>query len=69
MFDFVYGIFFIIMIFEMFLFLFLNLPFPKTWKGGVLQKFATSETGRAFVKVQLVLCLLVVIFYVDLHTT
>jgi len=57
------------MVLEMLLFIFLNLPFPKAWKGGVLQKFATSDTGRAFVKVQLVLCLLVIIFYVDLHGT
>ena len=57
------------MVLEMLLFIFLNLPFPKAWKGGVLQKFAASETGRAFVKVQLVLCLLVIIFYVDLHGT
>jgi len=57
------------MVLEMLLFIFLNLPFPKAWKGGVLQKFAASDTGRAFVKVQLVLCLIVIIFYVDLHGT
>jgi hypothetical protein len=38
MFEFIYGIFFIIMLMEMFLFLFLYIPFFIAWKGGILKK-------------------------------
>ena len=66
MFDLIYVAFFFIMIAEMVLFLFLNLPFPKSWKGSVIAGLAGNPTARTFFKIQLLLCLLVLVFYVDL---
>jgi hypothetical protein len=68
MFDLIYGAFFILMIAEMVLFLVLNLPFPKSFKKGILL-LSESPMAKTFLKVQLVLCLLVIIFYVDLNRT
>lgn len=66
MFDFIYVTFFFLMLAEMVLFIFLNLPFPKTWKAGIIEGLAGSPTAKSLFKVQLVLCLLVLLFYVDL---
>jgi hypothetical protein len=67
MFDIIYRGFFILMIVEIILFVFLNLPFPKTWKAGIFDKLATSSSVRMAFNVQLILCLMVLFFYVDLH--
>lgn len=69
MFDLIYVAFFFLMVAEMVLFLFLNLPFPKAWKKGIFLSLADSSTARTLFRAQLALCLLVVIFYVDLART
>ena len=63
----IYIAFFFLMVAEIILFLFLNLPFPKTWKGGIFQQLSISSTARTALKVQLVLCIMVLFFFVDLH--
>ena len=69
MFDLIYMGFFLLMAGEVILFVFLNLPFPKTWKSGIFEQLAHSKVAKTAFKVQLVLCLLVVFFFVDLHRT
>ena len=69
MFDLIYLAFFFLMIAEMVLFVFLNLPFPKTWKSGVFQQIADSKAVHTVFKIQMVLCLMVLLFFVDLHRT
>ena len=69
MFDLIYMGFFLLMSAEIVLFLFLNLPFPKTWKSGIFEQLATSKVAKNAFKVQMVLCILVVFFFVDLHRT
>ena len=69
MFDLIYLAFFLLMTVEIVLFLFLNLPFPKTWKSGIFEKFASSKVAKTAFKVQLILCILVLFFFVDLHRT
>ena len=69
MFDLIYMGFFLLMAGEVILFVFLNLPFPKTWKSGIFEQLAHSKAAKTAFKVQLVLCLLVVFFFVDLHRT
>ena len=69
MFDLIYLAFFLLMAAEILLFLFLNLPFPKTWKGGVFEQLAGSKAAKTAFKVQLVLCIMVLFFFVDLHRT
>ena len=56
MFDLVYQAMFGLMVIEMVLFLFLNLPFPKTWKAGFFENLASSNFFKTAFKVQL--CLL-----------
>ena len=67
MFDLIYQAMFGLMVIEMVLFLFLNLPFPKTWKAGFFENLATSNFFKSAFKIQLVLCLIVVFLFVDLH--
>lgn len=69
MFDVIYATFFLLMIAEMVLFLFLNLPFPKAWKGGLFKSLSESPLTTKLFKIQLVLCLLIILFYVDLART
>ncbi len=69
MFDLIYGGFFLLMVAEMGLFVFLNLPFPKSWKASIHSTLGNSNFVRTFVKIQIVLCILVVIFYIDLSRT
>ena len=69
MFDLVYQVMFGVMVIEMIIFLFLNLPFPKTWKHGFFDNLTTSSFFKNAFKIQVVLCLVVIFLYVDLSRT
>ena len=58
MFEFIFGAFFILMVAEVALFLFLNLPFPKEWKSGIFKAVYRSKSLNTFLKIQLLLCVL-----------
>lgn len=67
MFEFIFGAFFLLMIAEVALFLFLNLPFPKEWKSGIFKAVYRSKSLNTFLKIQLLLCVLAGLFYYDMH--
>ena len=67
MFELVYVVFFFLMLAEMLLFFFLNLPIFKAWKVGIFEQLVSSHKVHVILKVQLVLCLIIVLFFVDLH--
>ena len=69
MFDLIYQAMFGLMLIEMVLFLFLNLPFPKTWKAGFFENLASSNFFKTAFKIQIVLCLIVVFLFLDLSRT
>jgi hypothetical protein len=48
------------------LFVFLNLPFPKHWKGGIFKRIYNSPSIRTFLKIQVLLCVMAAVFYADL---
>jgi len=54
------------MTFEVVLFVFLNLPFPKHWKAAIFKRIASSPSLKTFLKIQLLLCVMAAIFYADL---
>lgn len=68
MFEVIFVAFFLLMLAEVLLFLFLNLPFPKSWKSAIFRKVAESESLKTFLKVQLLLCILAGLFYMDMSS-
>lgn len=68
MFEVIFIAFFLLMVAEVLLFLFLNLPFPKSWKSAIFRKVAESESLKTFLKVQLLLCILAGLFYMDMSS-
>lgn len=66
MFEIIYVAFFGLMIAEVVLFLFLNLPIPKLWKSFIYKTVKDSQGIKTFLKVQILLCILAGLFYIDL---
>ncbi len=66
MFELIFGVFFILMLAEVGLFLFLNLPVPKRWKSAIFRAVAESHSLKTFLKVQLLLCLMAGLFYYEM---
>ena len=66
MFELIFGVFFVLMIAEVSLFLFLNLPVPKRWKSAVFKMVANSASLKTFLKVQILLCVLAGLFYFEM---
>lgn len=66
MFELIFGVFFLLMVAEVALFLFLNLPVPKRWKSSIFKAVAESSSLKTFLKVQLLLCLLAGLFYYEM---
>jgi pilus assembly protein TadC len=69
MFDLVYSAFFFAMIFEVVLFLVFNMPFPRSWRSALFIGVVENPKVRLVFKVQMVLCLIILLFFVDLHRT
>ena len=66
MFEIVFRAFFYLMVGEVVIFVFLNLPFPKAWKAGIFRMVSESNYIKTFLKVQLLLCILAGVFYYDM---
>jgi tellurite resistance protein TehA-like permease len=66
MFEIIFGAFFFLMLAEVILFIFLNLPFPKSWKSVIFKTVTESPSLKTFLKVQLLLCILAGLFYYDM---
>lgn len=49
----------------MLVFLFLNIPTPKGWKGKIVKFLHSNEQVKAIIKAQMGICLLAALFLVD----
>ncbi len=69
MLDIIYVFFFWILVLEVVIFLFLNLPSPKGWKGTVVKFLTGSRTVKNLIKGHLIICTLAAIFFYDCMRT
>ena len=69
MIEFIYPVFFWILVIEVAIFSFLNLHSPKGWKGAVVKFINTNIYVKKFLKVHLWICLLALFFFYDSYTT
>ncbi len=65
MFDVIYSLFFVVLLAEVFVFLFLTLPTPKGWKGKVVNFLNTSSSVQYLRKAHLGFCLIAALFLWD----
>lgn len=69
MIEFIYPVFFWILVLEVFIFCFLNLPSPKGWKGAVVRFVNTNKYVKQFLKVHFWICFLALFFFYDSYNT
>ena len=69
MIDAVYVVFFWILVVEVAIFCFINLPTPRGWKGKLINFLTSSTKMRTFMKIHFGLCLLAGLFFLDLSGT
>lgn len=65
MFELIYSIFFLVLIAEVVIFLFLTLPTPKGWKGKVVNFLNTNHSVQYLRKVHLGFCVIAALFLWD----
>ena len=65
MFEIIYSIFFVVLVAEVVLFLFLTLPTPRGWKGTVVNFLNTNTTVQTIRKAHLGFCLIAAFFLWD----
>lgn len=65
MFELIYSIFFVVLIVEVVIFLFLTLPTPKGWKGIVVNFLNTNRSVQYLRKVHLGFCVIAALFLWD----
>lgn len=65
MFELIYSIFFLVLIVEVVVFLFLTLPTPKGWKGKVVNFLNTNHSVQYVRKVHLGFCVIAALFLWD----
>ena len=69
MIELVYVIFFWFLLFEVALFLLLNMPTPHGIKGKIARFLTTNKTVWFLMKVHLAACILAAFFFFDLNET
>ena len=69
MLELVYILFFWILVIEVAIFSFLNLPSPRGWKGAVVKFLNTNPNIRKFLKIHLWLCIIALVFFFDSYTS
>lgn len=69
MFQFIYSLFFLILLIEIAVFLFLNLPVPKGWKQYFFEEVISNENIKKIIKIQIGICIISLFFYLDLTKT
>ena len=69
MIEFIYPVFFWILVLEVAIFCFLNLPSPRGWKGAVVKFINTNVYAKKFLKVHFWLCLIACFFFYDCYQT
>ncbi len=67
--QFVYILFFWILVLEVILFSFLNLPSPRGWKGAVVKFLNTNKGIKKFLKVHFWLCIIALVFFFDAYSS
>ncbi len=65
MFELVYTLFFFVLILEVIIFLFLNLPTPHGWKAVIIKFLNTNKHVKTLMKAHLGFCLLSAVFLYD----
>lgn len=65
----VYVVFFWILVLEVIVFCFLNMPTPRGWKSKVIKVLTTSATVKTLMKIHLGCCLLAGLFFYDCYRT
>lgn len=65
MFEIIYSIFFVVLVAEVLVFLFLTLPSPKGWKGSVVHFLNTNASVQYLRKAHLGFCLIAALFLWD----
>lgn len=65
MFELAYTLFFFVLVLEVLLFLFLNLPTPYGWKAVIIRFLNTNPKVKTIMKAHLGFCLLAGLFYFD----
>lgn len=65
MFEIIYTLFLFVLIIEVILFVFLNMPTPKGWKGKIAHFLHNNKTVQLMKKIHLAFCLIAVLFLLD----
>jgi hypothetical protein len=65
MFEVAYSLFTFILLFEVLVFLFLNLPTPRGWKAVIIRFIATNKIVKVVLKVQYCIAIVAAIFFID----
>jgi hypothetical protein len=65
MFELIYSGFFLVLLAEVVLFMFLNLPTPKGWKSKIIKFLNTNKSVKTVMKVHLGLCVISGLFFID----
>lgn len=66
MLDFVFNIFYLLMVAAVIIFLVVNLPIPKIWKTSIFKIISNSNFFKTVLKIQVLLVFIAILFYVDL---
>ena len=69
MIEFIYPVFFWILVAEVMLFSFLNMPSPRGWKAAVVRFINTNFYVQKFLKMHLWLCIAALFFFYDCYTS
>lgn len=67
MFELAYSFFFVVLLFEVVVFLFLNLPTPHGWKAVIIKFLNTNKHVKSVMRLHLGCCLLAGFFYYDCY--
>jgi hypothetical protein len=65
MFEVAYSLFAIGLFIEVLVFLLLNLPTPKGWKGKIVKFLTSNKHMKIILKAQIALCLMACVFLAD----
>jgi len=65
MFEVAYTLFFFVLVLEVALFLFLNMPTPRGWKSVVVKFLNTNPTVKTILRAQVGFCVIAALFLVN----
>jgi hypothetical protein len=65
----IYAIFFWILVLEVLVFMFLNMPTPRGWKAKVIKFLIHNKTLKTIMKIHLGCCFIAALFFYDCYRT